>query len=44
MVGEDAFVCGGIDRGELVEHGPAAEVFERPRDPRTAAYISGEIS
>jgi len=30
--------------GELVEHGPAAEVFERPRDPRTAAYISGEIS
>jgi len=28
----------------VVEYGPAAEVFERPRDPRTAAYISGEIS
>jgi len=30
--------------GELVEHGPATEIFGRPRDPRTAAYISGEIS
>jgi len=30
--------------GELVEHGPAAEVFQNPRDERTAAYIHGEIS
>lgn len=30
--------------GELVEHGPASEVFARPRDPRTQAYFSGEIS
>ncbi len=30
--------------GELVEHGPAEEVFNRPRDPRTRAYLTGEIS
>ncbi len=30
--------------GELVEHGPAEQVFTAPRDPRTRAYISGEIS
>lgn len=30
--------------GELVEHGPAEEVFSRPRDPRTRAYLTGEIS
>jgi phosphate transport system ATP-binding protein len=30
--------------GELVEHGPAAEVFANPRDPRMRAYLSGEIS
>ena len=30
--------------GELVEHGPAAEVFAGPRDPRTRAYLTGEIS
>jgi phosphate transport system ATP-binding protein len=30
--------------GELVEHGPAEEVFARPRDPRTKAYLTGEIS
>ena len=30
--------------GELVEHGPAAEVFPNPRDPRTRAYLTGEIS
>ncbi|MGV8081440.1 MAG: phosphate ABC transporter ATP-binding protein [Syntrophaceae bacterium] len=30
--------------GELVEHGPAAEFFNAPRDERTRAYISGEIS
>jgi phosphate transport system ATP-binding protein len=30
--------------GELVEHGPASEVFAAPRDPRTRAYLTGEIS
>jgi phosphate transport system ATP-binding protein len=30
--------------GELVEHGPAEQVFASPRDERTKAYISGEIS
>jgi phosphate transport system ATP-binding protein len=30
--------------GELVEHGPAAEVFGAPKDPRTKAYLTGEIS
>lgn len=27
--------------GELVEHGPANEVFTKPRDPRTKAYLEG---
>ncbi len=30
--------------GELVEHGPAAEVFQNPRDDRTKAYLGGEVS
>ena len=30
--------------GELVEHGPAAEVFAHPRDKRTQAYVVGEVS
>ena len=30
--------------GELVEHGYAQEVFSNPKDPRTKAYFSGEIS
>jgi len=30
--------------GELVESGPAAEVFASPKDPRTRAYLTGEIS
>ena len=30
--------------GELVEHGEAAEIFASPRDPRTRAYMTGEIS
>jgi phosphate transport system ATP-binding protein len=30
--------------GELVEHGPAKQFFNSPRDERTRAYISGEIS
>ena len=27
--------------GEMVEHGPASEVFEHPKDERTRAYING---
>lgn len=30
--------------GELVEHGPAQEIFENPKDARTKAYLTGEIS
>jgi phosphate transport system ATP-binding protein len=30
--------------GELIEHGPAPEIFANPRDPRTRAYLTGEIS
>jgi len=30
--------------GELVEHGPAEQVFTAPRDERTRAYVSGDIS
>jgi len=30
--------------GELVEHGPVQQFFNLPRDGRTRAYISGEIS
>jgi phosphate transport system ATP-binding protein len=30
--------------GELIEHGPAAEVLAEPRNPRTRAYLTGEIS
>lgn len=30
--------------GELVEHGTAHDFFQFPRDERTRAYISGEIS
>jgi phosphate transport system ATP-binding protein len=30
--------------GELVEHGPAEQVFSNPRDPRMRAYLTGEIS
>ncbi len=30
--------------GELVEHGPAELFFSAPKDERTRAYISGEIS
>jgi len=30
--------------GELVEHGPAEQFFNSPRDERTRAYLSGEFS
>ncbi|VVB88859.1 putative ABC transporter ATP-binding protein [uncultured archaeon] len=29
--------------GEMVEHGPANEVFENPKDERTRAYINGTL-
>lgn len=30
--------------GELVEHGPAEQVFSSPQDERTRAYVTGDIS
>jgi len=30
--------------GELIEHGPADEIFANPQNPRTRAYLTGEIS
>ena len=30
--------------GEIVEYGPAEELFNAPKDERTRAYLSGEIS
>jgi phosphate transport system ATP-binding protein len=30
--------------GELVEHGPAQDLIAHPRDARTQAYLTGEIS
>lgn len=30
--------------GELIEHGPAAVIFNNPTQPKTQAYIKGEIS
>ena len=30
--------------GEVVEYGPAEELFNSPKDERTRAYLSGEIS
>jgi phosphate transport system ATP-binding protein len=30
--------------GELVEHGPAAEIFANPKNPRMRSYLTGEIS
>ena len=29
--------------GVLIEHGPTAQIFEDPRDPRTQAYVTGRI-
>ena len=33
------WVRGGV--GEMIEHGPTAEIFERPREVETQQYISG---
>ncbi len=30
--------------GQLIEHGPAAQVLTDPRQPKTQAYVKGEIS
>ncbi len=30
--------------GELIEHGPAQEILTNPKEPRTQAYVKGEIS
>ncbi len=40
-----AFFLLGEDRatGELVEYGPTEQIFDSPRDPRTRAYVSGEV-
>ncbi|MEM2110186.1 MAG: phosphate ABC transporter ATP-binding protein, partial [Candidatus Odinarchaeota archaeon] len=29
--------------GELVEFGPTSRIFERPREERTKAYITGRF-
>jgi phosphate transport system ATP-binding protein len=40
-----AFFLLGEDRatGELVEYGETKMIFDAPRDPRTRAYVSGEV-
>jgi phosphate transport system ATP-binding protein len=40
-----AFFLLGDDRatGELVEYGDTKAIFESPHDPRTRAYVSGEV-
>ncbi len=30
--------------GELIEHGPAQQIFEHPQEPHTQAYLNGEFS
>ena len=30
--------------GELIEHGPAQEIFENPKEKMTREYIMGTIS
>ena len=40
-----AFFLLGEDRatGELIEYGPTEAIFDTPNDPRTKAYVSGEV-
>jgi len=33
----------GAESGKLVEHGRTTDIFSRPADPRTAAYIEGRF-
>jgi phosphate transport system ATP-binding protein len=37
------FLLGDDRVGELVEVGPTAEIFDSPRDPRTRAYVTGQV-
>ncbi len=37
------FLMGDDRVGELVESGPASEVLNSPKDPRTKAYVSGRV-
>ena len=37
MLGEDRAT------GELVEHAPTEQIFDSPKDPRTRAYVKGEV-
>lgn len=39
LAGRSAFMMDG----EVVETGPSRDVLERPRDPRTARFISGDL-
>ena len=29
--------------GKVIEQGPCQDIFERPKDPKTAAYLSGKF-
>ncbi|MBV8943550.1 MAG: phosphate ABC transporter ATP-binding protein, partial [Solirubrobacterales bacterium] len=29
--------------GELIEHGPTAQIFTKPRDERTERYVTGKF-
>lgn len=35
--------CAFFHMGQLAEHGPAKELMENPQDPRTQAYLSGQM-
>jgi phosphate transport system ATP-binding protein len=37
------FLTGDGRSGHIVEHGPTADLFERPRDSRTADYVNGRF-
>jgi phosphate transport system ATP-binding protein len=37
------FLAGHDSPGQIVEQGPTADVFEDPRDPRTADYVHGRF-
>mgnify|MGYP001024348737 CR=1 FL=1 len=39
-----AFLLAGEERvGELIEYGPTTQLFTKPQDPRTEAYITGRF-
>jgi phosphate transport system ATP-binding protein len=37
------FTLGDDGAGVLVEYGPTEQVFQRPHDPQTAAYVTGRV-